>query len=375
MMEIKQDRENEITKDKIDVLKKRMGVTWKPTKPYYNTTATKDAIRHFCEGIGDTNPLYCNEEYARKTSYRRLVAPPCFLYSVYWPAQGRGMPGIHAWHSGDDWEFYQPILEGDELTYTNTLVDVKEKKSKMAGITLIQYHEITYSNQRGELVAKSLDWCVRAGRSSAAEKGKYKDIERAAYTPEEMEKIYAAYDQEEIRGSNPRYWEDVNVSDELVPVVKGPLSLRDIIAWLMGAGSPFLRAHAYAYAFLKRHPGTDMVDSETGEIDVPELVHMQESRAEGVGVPGAYDYGCQRSSWLGNLITNWMGDEGFIKRLRIELRRFNVIGDTTWLKGKVTQKYVKDGEHLVDIECWGENQRGEVTMPGFATVRLPSSST
>jgi len=375
MEETLQDRDGEITKDKVDLLRKRIGVTWKPTKPYYNTTATKDAIRHFCEGIGDTNPLYCNEEYAHKTSYGRLVAPPCFLYSVYWPAQGRSMPGIHAWHSGDDWEFYRPILEGDELTYTNTLVDVKEKKSKMAGITLIQYHEIAYTNQRGELVAKSLDWCVRAGRQSSAKTGKYKDIEMAAYTPDQIKEIYEVYDREEIRGSNPRYWEDVEEGEELTPVVKGPLSLRDIIAWLMGAGSPFLRAHAYAYAFLKRHPGIDMVDSETGEIDVPELVHMQESRAEGVGVPAAYDYGCQRMSWLGNLITNWMGDEGFIRRLRAELRRFNVIGDTNWLKGKVSRKYMKDGEYLVDIKCWGENQRGEVSMPGFATVRLPSSAT
>jgi len=282
------------------------------------------------------------------------------------------MPGIHAWHSGDDWEFYKPILEGDEITYTNTLVDLKEKESQMAGKTVIQFHDIVYTNQRGEVVAKSLDWCVRAGRRSSGEKGKYRDIQKAAYTPEEMKKIYTAYDAEEIRGATPRYWEDVKVGDELTPIIKGPLSLRDMISWLMGAGSPFMRAHALAYSFLKRHPGVDMMDSKTGQLDVPELVHMEETRAQEIGIPGAYDYGCQRISWLGNLITNWMGDEGFLKRLRAELRRFNVIGDTQWLKGKVTQKYTKDGEHLVDIECWAENQRGEVTMPGAATVRLPS---
>ncbi len=364
----------EITDEKIATLKKRLGVVWRPRQPYYNTGATKDSIRHFCQGIGDTNPLFNDENYARKTKYGRLAAPPCFLYSVYWPAQGRGLPGIHAWHSGDDWEFYHPILEGDELTYTNTLVDVKEKESQMAGKTLIQYHEITYSNQRGELVAKSLDWCVRAGRRSSGEKGKYRDIQKATYTAEDLKKIYAAYEAEEIRGANPRYWEDVQVGETLNPIVKGPLSLRDMIAWLMGAGTPFMRAHVLAYSFLKRHPGTDMMDSTTGQMDVPELVHMEESRAQEIGIPGAYDYGCQRISWLGNLLTNWMGDDGFLKRMRAELRRFNVVGDTTWLKGKVTHKSWKDGEKLVDIECWAENQRGEVTMPGLATVRLPSKS-
>jgi N-terminal half of MaoC dehydratase len=72
-----------------------------------------------------------------------------FLYSAYIAAQGRGMPGIHAWHSGDDWEFYQPIVEGDQFTYTNTMVDAVVKESKMAGRTVIQYHDICCYNQRG----------------------------------------------------------------------------------------------------------------------------------------------------------------------------------------------------------------------------------
>jgi hypothetical protein len=38
----------------------------------------------------------------------------------------------------------------------------------------------------------------------------------------------------------------------------------------------------------------------------------------------------------------------------------------------VTRKYKKDGYALVDIEIKGENQRGELTTPGLATVILPS---
>ena len=163
------DNNEEITEEKIAELKKRLHVVWKPRRPYFNTQVTKDAIRHFCDGIGDTNPFYTDEEYVSKSKYGRFVAPPCFLYSVYWAAQGRGMPGIHAWHSGDDWEFYLPIVEGDSLTYSNELVDVQVKKSEMAGKTVIQYHDIRYYNQGGELVAKVLDWAVRAGRQSSRE--------------------------------------------------------------------------------------------------------------------------------------------------------------------------------------------------------------
>ena len=96
------------------------------------------------------------------------------------------------------------------------------------------------------------------------------------------------------------------------------------------------------------------------------------SVAKEVGVPGTYDYGPQRSSWMCSLVTNWMGDAGVLKRVRTEMRRFNIVGDTTFCKGKVARKYIKDGTALVDIELAAENQRGEVTTPGIATVALPS---
>ncbi|MEE2881090.1 MAG: acyl dehydratase, partial [Chloroflexota bacterium] len=75
---------------------------------------------------------------------------------------------------------------------------------------------------------------------------------------------------------------------------------------------------------------------------------------------------------MGHLLTNWAGDDGFVKKMYVELRRFNVVGDTTWCKGKVVGKRVEDGEKLVDLEIWGENQRGEQTTKGTATIKLPS---
>ena len=67
-----------------------------------------------------------------------------------------------------------------------------------------------------------------------------------------------------------------------------------------------------------------------------------------------------------------MGDAAFLKRVRTELRMFNTMGDTTWYKGRITRKYVKDKHALVDIEISGENQRGTLTTRGMATVLLPS---
>ena len=77
---------------------------------------------------------------------------------------------------------------------------------------------------------------------------------------------------------------------------------------------------------------------------------------------------------MGHLLTNWMGDDGFLKKMYVELRRFNVVGDTTWFHGKVTGKRVEGDQRLVDMDVWGENQRQEVTTKGTATVQLPTKS-
>ena len=100
--------------------------------------------------------------------------------------------------------------------------------------------------------------------------------------------------------------------------------------------------------------------------------HHREDFAKKVGVPGMYDYLPQRASWFVTAITNWMGDDGVIKRIRMEARRFNLQGDTTFITGKVVKKYLKDGCPLVDIEMTGINQSGVLSSPGFATVMLPA---
>lgn len=341
---------------------------------YFNTEATADTIRHFVNGIGDPNPLYRDDNYAAGTRWGKMLAPPQFLYSVWWSAgaAGRGFPGVHGFHSGNDWKFYLPIRAGDRFTYDEVLTDVIEKESQYGGRSVILKGVANYRNQTGALVATGIGWTVRAERHAGRDRKKYSEIGRATYTSEELDKIYAGIEAEEVRGSEPRYWEDVVVGQELQPVIKGPLTLRDIFAWLIGAGTPYVKAHRFALEYTRRHPGVGMLDSTTGQVDVPELVHMEDTRAQEIGIPGAYDYGAQRMSWLFHVLTNWVGDDGFIEQVYGELRRFNVVGDTTWIKGRVTGKRVEGERYLVDVECWGENQRAEITMPGRATVALPS---
>jgi len=71
-------------------------------------------------------------------------------------------------------------------------------------------------------------------------------------------------------------------------------------------------------------------------------------------------------------MTNWAGDDGFLEELNVEIRRHNIVGDTTWCQGRVVGKEVKDGEHRVRCQVWAENQRGETTVTGTAVGALPA---
>ena len=346
-----------------------------PRGVYFNTQASKDGIKHFVDGMGDTNPLFSNEEYAKKTKYGGIIAPPSYLYTIQWVSPGTGAAGIHGWYSGGEWEWYRPIFAGDEFTSVCILRDLVEKKGRMTGggSIFIDYDDVVYMNQKGEIVGKELHHTVWAARAGSGSAGKYRATPKAVCTKEDWIKILDVYDKEELSGPEPRYWEDVQIGDKVGPMIKGPLSVRDEIAWLMGAGSPFFKAHKIEFEFERRHPKALEYVKETGEADVPELVHIFDTFARAIGVERAYDYGSQRMTWLCNLFTNWMGDDGFLWKMSGDLRVFNQMGDVTTFEGRVTKKYIEEGKCCVDIEAWAKNQRDEWSMPpNSSTVILPS---
>jgi acyl dehydratase len=297
-----------------------------------------------------------------------------FPMAFGWVGRTRwGLPGVHGFYAGNDWECFRHVRPGDRITAIERVVGVEEKESQFSGRLVLQYVEASYYNQRSELVARTLGTCTRHERKAARDAGKYKDIKTYDYSKEEYAQIDDAVGNEDrrIRGAAVRYWEDVQEGEELPAIARGPLSLMDTMGFLVGCG----RGHTHGVVFKEamKHPGHFFRNPEAGGgLEYTGIGHHRESTAKEVGVPGTYDYGPQRSAWMASLVTNWMGDAGFLKRVRTQMRRFNTMGDTTWARGKVARKYVKDGNGLVDIEIRGENQRGELTTPGMATVLLPS---
>jgi hypothetical protein len=134
---------------------------------------------------------------------------------------------------------------------------------------------------------------------------------------------------------------------------------------------------SFRLAFLVRRKAPGLYPPNSLNIpDTVQRLHWEPERARELGLPTSYDYGGLRETWLCHLATDWMGDDGWLWRLECQHRRFNFIGDTSWLTGEVVDKVQADSpagvrsEVHLEIRC--TNQRGAVTSPGTAVVLLPS---
>src|SRR5439155_4362340 len=196
-----------------------------------------------------------------------------------------------------------------------------------------------------------------------------KEIERTQYTPEMLAEIDRLYAEEYVRGAAPRFWEEVEEGEELPTVVKGPLLVTDIISAHMGRGWGGFGVAPLKLGYKNRRRVPKFyTPNPFGVPDAAMRCHWEDEWAQAMGHPFAYDYGAMRDSWLSHLVTNWMGDDGWLWKIHTETRRFNYIGDTHWMQGKVTKKFETEWGGAVDLEIWGKNQRDEVTCPGHATV-------
>ena len=366
-----------ITDEGLEDLRKRIGLKIGATAEPWCYEATRDNIRHYAHGIGDDNPLWCDPDYAAKTAYGGIIALPSFLFSTSRIVSGYvgGLPGVHAMWSGADWQWHQPVKRNDTISTEAYLKDLVEHQTRFAGRAVQQIYHVDFFNQDGDKVAEADSWCFRTERDHAREQGsKYKEVRERAprrYSPEEIQEAYKLYAQEEVRGSTPRYWEDVKEGEALPVMFKGPMTVTGFIAYAQGWGGLYIRANKLAWRLIDAHPGVG-ITNRFGIPDVPERVHWEEDFALEVGAPGAYDYGPERTSWMTHHLTNWAGDAGFLRRSHCKIRRHNPEGDMLFIKGMVKRKFVENGRHLVEISQEAHNQDDELSVLGSGVVELPS---
>jgi acyl dehydratase len=156
-------------------------------------------------------------------------------------------------------------------------------------------------------------------------------------------------------------------------VVRGPLSIIDVMAWYSGqqGAQPYGGVHGDAIRYRQRHADYH-VNEATGTKEAAGRGHLEAATGRDVGMGGAYDIGPQRISWAQHMLTNWIGDHGFLHKLSVSVRRPNMVGDTLWWHGKIKAKAIRDGHCMVDLDLEAINQVGAHSALGTATVVLPS---
>ena len=136
------------------------------------------------------------------------------------------------------------------------------------------------------------------------------------------------------------YYQDVTVGDEVTPLVKQPTT-RQLVMWA-GAVGDYLP------------------------------IHYDKDFAQSRGLSGVIVHGQLIGAFLGQLMTDWIGERGTLRKLSCSYKGMNYPGEAVTCKGEVTKKYIENEQHFVECSLWAENPKGEKTVSGMAIVILPS---
>lgn len=342
-----------------------------------NEYATRMAIVRFCEGIGDGNPLWMDEAYGKQTRHGEQIAPPSFIFACLGSIQV-GWPGLGGFHCETKLTFNRSIRVGDKIKASVTFdgFDGPTDDSNFGGRRIKDYLRQEYRNQDGELVSTFICSRMRFERTEMQKRASTRTIEIPhPWTEEELVAIEDQVMAETPRGAVPRYWEDVQVGDEIDVITKGPLGLTDFIAFIAGGAAPIPRisAHSIALKRYRKHPNWAFRDPKTHALEPVYSVHYNDYAAKLQGAQIAYDVGIQRTCWQIHSLTNWMGDAGFLKAATSQYRAHVYLSDVVRLGGRVEAKEIDaDGDHIVRLTTWAHNQRGQNAMPGTAVIALPT---
>ena len=389
--------------------------------PPYECPIRLDArtIRNYTLGIGDDNPLFIDPEYGKGTRYGSQIAPGPVLSQIrgitaHGAQSGKagmerpeGYP-VANFFSGTAWEFFDVVRVGSRFRSSMVTKEMIEKPGSRGNLIFF-ISELFFWDDHGDLPGKCSGTLIMvpietmgASRTIPVERlGEKLMYERKAsqYSPEDIEKILKDIESNKRRGAETLYWEDVEVGDKVGPLVIPPWSLQDYGAPRMvgecvhGSAEAPGDELAFEAKYNQFRQGRGGAGGEGAVVhpmtrwpwspaDEHEDALMAAYRAQ----PAPFDGGVQRVQIPQQLLNNWMGDNGFIRRMQTAIRKPVYYGDTTYYTGEVVKKFkeVQKGEdatggapgeheyHAVGIRIQGTNQVGETSTPGTATVYLPS---
>ena len=336
------------------------------------------SIRRFCAALGDSNPLYKDPAAGVATKYNSMIAPPTFVAAIRTPTSGAAY--VH-----QNYEVSTPILTRVAMEWVD-IIRVGDRLNSELEITGVDEGERYNGNRTSEVVSQATYWNSYGGvigTSTGVSKvisGKpggdmLLDRQTYRYSDDEIAEIENGIEAEPSpRGSLLLYWDEVSLGDNLPNLVKGPVTINDQMAWTVAEGKP-LKLGALVYSDLKSMPGRVRTNPTTNwpywdaEQEFDDILSCKD-----FGFNSPPTRGIHRACLAGQVVTHWMGDDAFLRRLDLDLPNHYLYGDTMWVTGEVTEKYKERVAgrlyHAVELRIQGTNQLHETIVRGMATVYL-----
>ena len=123
---------------------------------------------------------------------------------------------------------------------------------------------------------------------------------------------------------------------------------------------------------LRKDPTTQQLVKYAGASGDYYQIHYDLEFARSNGLPNVILHGALKNAFLGQIMTDWIGEQGTLKKLNAQYRGMDVPGTPILGKGIVKKKHVQNGENIVECEIWLENHEGNKTTPGYGIASLPS---
>jgi len=115
-----------------------------------------------------------------------------------------------------------------------------------------------------------------------------------------------------------------------------------------------------------KHPTTRQLVQYAGAQGDFYEIHYDQDFARSVGLPGVILHGLLKAAFLGQLVTDWLGERGTLKTFEVSYRGIDQPGRPYRCRGKITRV---DGDQ-VELEVWGEDSDGNRTTVGTATAEV-----
>lgn len=336
-------------------------------------------IRRFCASIGDMNPLYKDLTSSASSVYHTLIAPPTFIAAIRTPTSGAAYDQkdyqLAKIQTRSIMEWVDVIRLGDRLTSNLVVTDVRGGSpingKPCAEVESLATYTNSYEGPIGTASGVSNFIPITPGSDLITARDTYQ------YSDKEISEIEKAIQSESPpRGRLLLYWNDVTVGDSLPSYVKGPLNLQDMMAWVvaeqkpLALGSPVFFDLGDTPGRIRTNPTTNWPfwDSDQEYEDILSVRNM--------GFVTPVSRGLHRACAAGQVITDWMGDDGFVRNMDVRLPNHFLYGDTMWLSGKVIEKYKEtvDDEtyHAIKVNVVGINQLNETILDSTSVIYLPN---